>query len=280
MKKFALTLALCAAFSSFAQVVNVSGIEQVALPDGVPTQVAGISPAGDYLLLSHDNNQGLTKLDLATGQSTVITEAPGAGYNARISNDGNTIVYRQTSQNSKHLRQVEVTRHNVTTGTNEQLVRPSRDLKALQLAGVDKSNRVYTTQNFQLMVSVAGKTSQLTPLGADKRYLWASLSPNGQKVLFFVGGDAAYVCNLDGSGLQKLGMLHAAKWLNDNIVVGMNDKDNGEVYTSSEIVAVNLQGQRQVLTGGDVIAMYPHPASDKIAFSTPTGEAYIINLTK
>jgi hypothetical protein len=35
-----------------------------------------------------------------------------------------------------------------------------------------------------------------------------------------------------------------------------------------------------VLTGGDVIAMYPHPASDKIAFSTPTGEAYIINLTK
>lgn len=280
MKKLVLTLAMCAAFSTFAQVVNVSGIERVTLPDGVPTQVVGISPAGDYLLLSHDNNQGLTQLNLATGQSTVITEAPGAGYNARIADDGNTIVYRQASLNSKRMRQVAVNSHNLKTGAKQQLATPSRDLKAVQLTGMAQNSAVYTTQNFQLMVSVAGKTRQLAPLGADKRYLWASLSPNGQKVLFFVGGDAAYVCDLDGSGLLKLGKLHAAKWLNDNVVVGMNDKDNGEVYTSSEIVAVDLKGQRQVLTGNDVIAMYPHCAGDKIAFSTPTGEAYIINLTK
>ena len=99
-------------------------------------------------------------------------------------------------------------------------------------------------------------------------------------MLFFVSGDAAYVCNIDGTGLQKLGMLHAAKWLDDNIVVGMNDKDNGEVYTSSEIVAVNLQGQRQVLTGNDMIAMFPQCGGDKIAFTTDAGEVYMINLTK
>jgi len=29
-----------------------------------------------------------------------------------------------------------------------------------------------------------------------------------------------------------------------------------------------------------VIAMYPLPADGKIAFSTPTGEAYIINFNK
>lgn len=280
MKKLVLTLAICAAFSAVAQVVNVSGIEKVVLPDGVPNQIAGISPAGDYILLSTEYNQGLTKLDLATGQSTVITDAQGAGYNARITDNGSTIVYRQTSQNNRRMRQVAVNRHNLKTGAVEQLASPSRDLKAVQLTGVASGNAVYTTQDFQLMASVAGKTRPLSPLGTDKRYLWASLSPNGQKALFFVGGDAAYVCNLDGSRLQKLGMLHAAKWLTDNIVVGMNDKDNGETYTSSEIVAVNLQGQRQVLTGSDVIAMFPHCAADKIAFSTPTGEAYIINLTK
>ena len=65
-------------------------------------------------------------------------------------------------------------------------------------------------------------------------------------------------------------------------VVGMNDQDNGEVYTSSEIVVVDLQGNRQVLTDSNVIAMYPQPSADgsKIAFSTPTGEAYLINIAK
>ena len=280
MKKLVLTLALCAAVSAGAQVVNVGGIERVNLPEDAATQVAAISPAGDYLLLSTDTHQGLTKLDLATGERTVITNAPGAGYNVRISDDGNNIVYRQTSINDKKLRQVAVKNYNVATHATEQLVKPTRDMNRVQASALKKATTAYATQNYELMVNVDGKARQLTPLGADKRYIWVSLSPNGEKVLFFVSGDAAYVCNIDGTGLQKLGMLHAAKWLDDNIVVGMNDKDNGEVYTSSEIVAVNLQGQRQVLTGNDMIAMFPQCGGDKIAFTTDAGEVYMINLTK
>lgn len=280
MKKLVLTLALCATLSAGAQVVNVSGIERVNLPEDVATQVVAISPAGDYLLLSTDTHQGLAKLDLATGERTVITNAPGAGYNVRISEDGNNIVYRQTSVNNKKLRQVAVQNYNVATHATEQVVKPTRDMKKVQASALKKASTAYATQNYELMVNVGGKARQLTPLGTGKRYIWVSLSPNGEKVLFFVSGDAAYVCNIDGSGLQKLGMIHAAKWLDDNIVVGMNDKDNGEVYTSSEIVAVNLQGQRQVLTSGDMIAMYPQCGGDKIAFTTDAGEVYMINLTK
>ena len=300
MKKLVLTLALCAAFSAVAQVVNVSSIEQVSVPSDVSLQVAGISPAGDYLLLTSDTHRGLTKLDLNTGERQVITDAAGAGYNARISQDGNSIVYRQTSVNDKKLRQVAVKSYNVATHATEQIAKPSRDLQAVEVTGSTaatvtkgkvktrsldgtkavKASMAYTTQNFELMVTVAGKTRQLAPMGADKRYIWVSLSPNGEKVLFFVSGDAAYVCNTDGTGVQRLGVLRAAKWLDDSIVVGMNDQDNGEVYTSSEIVAVNLQGQRQVLTGDDVVALFPQCGNDKIAFSTPAGEVYIINLTK
>ena len=47
MKKLLLTLAMCAAFSGFAQVVNVAGIEQVTMPEGVVSQVAAICPNGD-----------------------------------------------------------------------------------------------------------------------------------------------------------------------------------------------------------------------------------------
>ena len=68
--------------------------------------------------------------------------------------------------------------------------------------------------------------------------------------------------------------------MTSDMVVAMDCHDNGEVFTSSEIVVLDLNGNKQVVTGEDVIAMYPLPAQGKIAFSTPTGEAYIINITK
>lgn len=58
----------------------------------------------------------------------------------------------------------------------------------------------------------------------------------------------------------------------------MNDKDNGEVVTSSSIVAATLYGVRQTLTDSSVIAMYPYTNGEKIAFSTANGEAYVINI--
>lgn len=301
MKKLLLTFAMCAAFSGFAQVLNVGSIEKIAIPGDASTIVAGISPNGDYLLLSTDYNKGLTKFDLATSMSEQITAAPGAGFDARISQDGNNVVYRETSTTSKHLRMVSLRSHNLATRTDMEVVKATRNLQGVQVAqatalAVDggklkskslngtkavKSPVLFTDQNFKLFVNVNGKTSELAPLG-EKRYLWPALSPDGTKALFFVGGDAAYVCNLDGTGLQKLGTLRAAKWLSNDVVVGMNDVDNGEFTIASSIVAANLQGQTQVLTESNVIAMYPYPtaAGDKVAFHTPAGEAYIININK
>ena len=69
-------------------------------------------------------------------------------------------------------------------------------------------------------------------------------------------------------------------WYDDNTVVGMLDLDDGELVYASTIVAATLDGTTQVLTDESTIAMYPHAAAGKIAFSTPAGEAYIINVTK
>ena len=97
-------------------------------------------------------------------------------------------------------------------------------------------------------------------------------------MLFYVSGVGAYVCNLNGSNLQYLGHnVRAPKWYNDNIVIGMNDRDNGEIVISSEIVAVSLSGQTQVLTSG-INAMYPYPCNGKIVCSGLAGETYMINI--
>ena len=45
-------------------------------------------------------------------------------------------------------------------------------------------------------------------------------------------------------------------------------------------MAATLDGTTQVLTGDETVAMYPHATAGKIVFSTPAGEAYMINVTK
>ena len=74
--------------------------------------------------------------------------------------------------------------------------------------------------------------------------------------------------------------MRAPVWYDDNTVVGMIDLDDGEFIYASTIVAATLDGKTQTLTDDSTIAMYPHAADGKIAFSTPAGDAYIINVTK
>ncbi|MBR0023262.1 MAG: hypothetical protein IJP59_01490 [Muribaculaceae bacterium] len=297
MKKVLLALALCVSFSGMAQLVNVTSIDKVNIPENAASKVAAISPQGDYILMTTDYNYGLTKFDLATGATQVITRAQGAGHDAQISQDGSTVVYRERSTNKKHLQMKAMKTKNLATGAEQQLVKPSRDLQGVAIDGntavaVNKGKMskkaldngkaqvntpVLSTNNFKLYITRNGKTTEFMPAG-NHRYIWASMSPDATKALFYCSGKGAYVCNIDGSGLVSLGKLQAPKWMSNDMVVGMKTTDNGEVYTSGSIVVADLNGNSQTLTGDDVVAMYPLPASGKIAFSTPTGEAYIINL--
>lgn len=300
MKKVLLALALCVSFSGMAQLVTVTSINKVNIPESAVNKVAAISPAGDYILVTTDYNCGLTKFDLSTGATQVITQAQGAGFDAKISPDGNTIVYREKSTNNKHLQMTAVKSKNLITGDEQQLVKPTRNLQGVTInasTAVAVNNGkiikktigdgraqvnapVLSTKNFKMYITRNGKTSELAPKGHGYRYIWASLSPDASKVLFCCSGNGAYVCNLDGSDLTSLGNYRAPKWMGNDMVVAMDCQDNGEVFTSSEIVVLDLNGNKQVVTGEDVIAMYPLPADGKIAFSTPTGEAYTINFAK
>ena len=296
MKKVLLALALCVSFSGMAQLVNVTSIERVGIPESSANKVAAISPQGDYILVTTDYNCGLTKVDLATGATQVITRAQGAGHDAHISSDGTTVVYREKSTKNR-LQMTAVKSKNLETGAEQQLVKPTHDLQGVAIDGntavaIDKGKiakksigegkaqvtaPVLSTRNFKLYITRDGRTTEFMPAG-DHRYIWASMSPDATKALFYCSGNGAWVCNVDGSNLVSLGKLQAPKWMTNDMVVGMKTTDNGEVYTSGEIVVADLNGNEQVLTGDDVVAMYPLPATGKIVFSTPTGEAYIINL--
>ena len=297
MRKLLFALALGFSVSAMGQVLNVTSINKVNLPE--QAAVAAISPQGDYLLLTASNNQGLTKLDLTSGQTQVLSTAPSAGHNVKISPDGQTVVFREGSFNKKHLRLSSLKSVNLATGNSQVLAKPTRDLQGYSVdatsAGVVNKGKysskaigkakaqklpVLSIDRGQLMITVNGKTRQLSPNGTQFSYMWASLSPDGTKVVYYQAAHGTYVCNLDGSNVQKVGTMRAPVWYDDNTVVGMMDLDDGEFIYASTIVAATLDGKTQTLTGDDIIAMYPHATDGKIAFSTPAGEAYIINVTK
>ena len=301
MKHLLLTMALCLPIAVSAQVLSVKSVEKVPIPVDADNAVAAISPGGDYILLTTSTHRGLKKFDLATGETTTLTEAEGAGYGTTVTADGKTIVYRETSFTPQHLKMTALKSISTVTGAKRELAPAQRMLQGYRLDGnaaaviskgkmrvrslngakiVATPPTLSLTQNHQMQLTRNGKTTLLAPNGKNVRYIWPSLSPDGTKVLYYVSGVGCFVCDLNGNNVKPMGQLRAAKWYDNTTIVGMNDQDNGEYVTSSSIIAKTLSGAEQKLTSDKIIAQYPQvsPSSRKIAFETPAGEAYIINL--
>jgi hypothetical protein len=274
MKKVYLFLALAIPMMASAQLLEVESIERVAKV--ADAKVAAFSPTGDYLLLTNTSNQGLQRMDLATQKVTRITSADGAGYNVKIAQDGKQIVYREVTLDVAKSRVSNIVRHSFDGGQRKMVAKGQHSLEAMT---VEAERPSFSVKDRQLMMTVNGETTVFSPNGQQYSYHWASLSPNGKKVSYYISAVGCFVCDIDGKNIQFIGHnCLAPVWYNDNIIVGCDAKDNGEVVLESVIVAYSLDGKKQVLTNGDQIAVFPQAANGKIAYSTSEGEIYIMNV--
>ncbi len=274
MKKVYLFLALAIPMMASAQLLEVASTERVAA--NADAKVAAFSPNGDYLLLTNTSNQGLQRMDLATKKVTQITSADGAGYNVKIAQDGNQIVYREVTLDATKSRVSNVIRHDLAANKAQVVAKQQSHLAAM-VADVNRPS--FSVQDRQLMMTKNGKTIVFSPNGQQYSYHWASLSPNGQKVSYYISAVGCFVCDIDGKNIQFIGHnCYAPVWYNDDIILGSDTKDNGHVVTESLIVAYDLKGNKQVLTNGDHIAVFPQATAGKIAYSTSEGEIYVMNI--
>lgn len=304
MRNFTLSLlASMLSIVTWAQVLKVESVEKLPVPRSSATaQVAAISQAGDYLLLCSQAQEGLVKWDLSRDTGNMLTTARGAGFNTQISDDGDIVAFQEVTMGQDRLLLRSVHAIDINTGIKQMIAAPSRELQGFELdkgsitTVVDNKisshplseshnatpRPVVSNSNLKLMLTINGSTRQFTPNGEQYTYIWASVSPNAERVLYYVSELGCYSCRLDGSDMIKLGDLRAPQWLDDNTVVGMRDRDNGITFTESKIIAMTLDGTEQELTSDDYIALYPHVArnAQKIAFSTLDGDIYIINYTK
>ncbi len=302
MKKTILMLALALPMLAMAQLVEIESIQKVKTPGNDFPRMAGISPDGSYFLITTQYTEGLQKVDIATGKSTVLTTAPEAGFEAKISADGKQILYREQVIGDDLTNRTKLMHLDVDTRETKVIVPITRELGGYAIKGntvmavnqlqmrkkavagtavAREEAPVLSISERQLMITQNGETKTLSPNGTDESYIWASISPDGTKVCYFLMSGGCWVANIDGSNPRMVNWdLHDAKWYSNNVLIGMEDKDDGHSYTASTIVLQSLDGTRQVLTDGKEIAMYPYASADgkRIVYSTEEGNAYVMNI--
>lgn len=293
MKKiFVSAMLLCSSVLGFAQLVEIQSVDKIDLPEGVSVNQATISPDGSFVVFSQNTKGGLHKMDLASKEINMIS-ANGNSFDLKIAADG-TVVFRESRTAENKLRYTSLKAVDAR-GVETTLVAPTRDLNGFAVNGtnvmtVDNNKVEAKSLNggaaVQMPVAsirygqlcIDGKV--ISPNGQEgASYLWPSISPNGTKVCYYLATKGCYVANIDGSDPVFVGAIRAAKWLNDLTVVGMHDIDDGSVVTSSKLVVASIDGKTaQDITVKESLAMFPTTNGKRIAYSTPMGDLFIINL--
>ena len=277
MKKLLLIAACAFGMMANAQLLEIQSVKKLPVSTGEEMKVAGFSPAGDYILLTNDIDKGLIRYDLATGTQTQLTDALGAGWAVKISRDGKDIVYREMTIGEDKLVRHDIMKMNMAKQETSVVAKAQRDMT--NLVHANNANSVTINEDLHMVVVKNGKNIVLTPNGKEESYNWASISPDGKRILYYVALKGCYVCDLTGNNVQFVARhCRAPQWYNNNIIIGMADEDDGKFLTASAIVAYDLQGNGQILVNKENMAIYPYAVEGKIAFSNAGGEVYLMNV--
>jgi Tol biopolymer transport system component len=302
MRTIIAALLLLVSLASGAQEIRLKAVRRIKPEISGPYMLSGVLPGSRYLLVTGDGYKGLSILDHRWGRITKISSDNGAGYEPAVTADGKKIIFR-TDSFSDNRKYSSLLSYNIETGGTETILSHERGLQPAAISGnrmMVKSDRGSTIESAGSAVTkssgggvfvmiedlvpviYSGEERKVLKPNGDGYYIWASLSPDGTRLVYNYQGLNTFICDLNGRVLFDAGRINAPKWLNNNIIIGMDDRDDGHRVISSEIVYYTLRdGKRRYLTETDTRAeMYPWPFADgrKIAFSTDSGELYVAKL--
>ncbi|MDZ7633233.1 MAG: hypothetical protein U5L72_01830 [Bacteroidales bacterium] len=302
MRKIVLLTGLVLSLAVNAQEIRVKGVSVVRPEDNGSYLLAGVMPGSRYLLIAGEGYTGLSILDTRRGRIRAVSSDPGAGYEPAVTADGRRVLYRSDSfQNN--MKYTSVYSFDTGSGAKQLMVDKERGvlppvvsgdailLKSDQMMRVEQSGNVLlkgtggeTFLVIEEMMLVLYRGEERKPImpNGDGFYIWASLSPDGSMILYNYQGRSTYICDTSGKVLHDLGRINAPKWLGNTIVVGMDDKDDGHMITSSELVYYSLPGKKRMeLTDTENRSeMFPFPfgGGRRIAFSTDKGEICVMKI--
>lgn len=245
----------------------------LTLPQGAHHPV--LSPDGATLLFSTDSHTGLNAISLTNGKITVVDEGASAGFEPVFSTDGKTVYYR-TAEINDGLMYRDVRSYNLAERKGRRLARPTRDKVQLSdYAGGEYAEADYKT----IRVVKDGKETRVNPLADSHSYLWASLSPDGTRLIFSEPFQGVFVCNADGTEphrLLKKGDYPA--WAGDNTIIAVISHDDGYQILDSRLVTVDTRtGNTTDITAPDMLVSEATASyNGKVVFSDINGRMYTL----
>ena len=253
-----------------AQEVEVTSRQR--LLEGVegPAYYPVLNSAGDRLLFSTE--EGALKLhDFADGVTTVVTRDYVAGRDACFGRDGKVYFVTQ-SVGEDHLVYRTGQCYDAST-RKADVVTPTRH-GAMRAVPAEQGDAAWT-EGSRVHVTVGGEERVFSPVDSWAGYLWASLSPDGQRVAFFAAGKGIVVIDLRGQVVAMLGNYEMPCWYNNNYIVAQNAKDDGHQFTSSQLLLLKADGTWQTeLTKPASMTMQPTCGGGEIVYTTIDGLLY------
>lgn len=301
MRAIILYVVLLVPATLYSQDIRIKSISRIRPEDGRSYLLAGVVPGTRNLLVAGEGYTGLSILDTRRGKVSIISSDQGAGYEPAVTADGRKIIFRSDSFSDRR-KYTSVHSYDIETGVSHLVMERERDVLSPAVSGnrvllksgqgkriedygasLLKGNGTETFVVIEDMMPVIYRGEERIPLmpSGDGFYIWASLSPGGSMILYNYQGRNTYICDMEGRVLYDLGRINAPRWLNDQIVIGMDDHDDGYRITSSELVYYSIATrERKMLTStAGRSEMFPFPfGSGKIAFTTDNGEIYTMKI--
>jgi hypothetical protein len=166
-------------------------------------------------------------------------------------------------------------------GSEKRTIHLKHDLRKNSSKEIDSPDSGTTSVRIDgktiILRSSSGEEKYLAPTG-DNYYVWAALSPDNTKILFTAVGKGTFISDLDGNIIAEAGTLNAPVWINNDWVLGMDDKDDGYIVTGSDLFAFHVNSGKtiKITEKTDEIALYPKvsPGGERIIFHNLKGEIF------
>lgn len=233
-----------------------------------------ISPDGQWLLYSPTEGTSLMLKNLMTGTVQTVANEGYPGFDAILGQDGK--VYYVTQQRKKNGLLYRTGHcYDPATGKDQVVLKPQhgrvQPLHAARGVVINGERQVYrnakqvgaycyTRGDMLYLVDEAGNTRALQPVQDSNGYLWASMSPDGTKVLFEAASRGLFVCDLNGEYITELGEFLMPCWYNNDYIIAMNGANGSRVWLLSldgEVCKpISPRGERAVqpmTAGGKVV---------------------------
>lgn len=257
------------------------------------------SSDGAHLFLSTENYDGIWRYTVSTRLLRQITDERGAGFGYSLSADGASIVYRTTVVPGDHRTRVQESASlSLKDGSRTTLHRAnSVELPVFIRNTAMASEAVSSHTNVPITngapVELLGSSDEgirmlrngnivtIDPLG-NGRYLWPQLSPDGKMIVAVEMDRGAFIADIDGKNVIRLGKCNAPQWTRSGQwVIGMDDQDDGHSLTGSEIIAVSADGiQRIALTAtASLHEMFPAVSPVENSIVAVTADGKVLKLT-